>query len=87
MFSEKEGYFVTKNENGGLNPSFNGTWSASWECINDYTPLYEVLILLLMEYGLREKKKKEYPKTYEGLNPSFNGTWSASHVNHLDTEK
>ena len=36
-----------------------------------------VLILVLMEYGLRETVEEQLRKYPQGLNPCFNGIWSA----------
>ncbi len=39
--------------NGGLNPCFNGIWSASGTLTAELKQVINVLILVLMEYGLR----------------------------------
>ena len=40
----------------------------------------EVLILVLMEYGLRVNMIEEGKSRQESLNPCFNGIWSASTI-------
>ena len=45
-----------------------------------------VLILLLMEYGLREHQSPLLRSCQQRLNPSFNGIWSASLVVFTATE-
>ena len=40
--------------------------------------LRKVLILVLMEYGLRDQKRYHRDETEWSLNPCFNGIWSAS---------
>ena len=39
-----------------------------------------VLILILMEYGLRGLSNSTVGKLWRGLNPCFNGIWSASRM-------
>ena len=62
----------------GLNPCFNGIWSASKikeeieKLKND-----DVLILVLMEYGLRGIFEMMSINSKISLNPCFNGIWSA----------
>ena len=60
-----------------LNPCFNGIWSAS-EKSDLLSRSWRVLILVLMEYGLRERDLQT-STTYSSpcLNPCFNGIWSA----------
>ena len=63
----------------GLNPCFDGIWSASITRSNIRALLEGVLILVLMEYGLRESQEYETNETrVYCLNPCFNGIWSAS---------
>ena len=63
---------------GSLNPCFNGIWSA-----REYRPaalelFLIVLILVLMEYGLRVGGQTAVRGTVlDRLNPCFNGIWSA----------
>ena len=59
-----------------LNPCFNGIWSASVSGLVSYIA-YGVLILVLMEYGLRAMRKLHVEANKHGLNPCFNGIWSA----------
>ena len=61
-----------------INPCFNGIWSASlliWELDHHCVV---VLILVLMEYGLRDGWTDLQHRRRPGLNPCFNGIWSAS---------
>ena len=62
---------------GGLNPCFNGIWSASKSYVQDNN-IMSVLILVLMEYGLRGWGLMPSKKWTNSLNPCFNGIWSAS---------
>ena len=59
-----------------LNPCFNGIWSASFR-VAPRRPNSRVLILVLMEYGLRVWHLKGSMMIMECLNPCFNGIWSA----------
>ena len=60
-----------------LNPCFNGIWSATVEnTLIVY--LWEVLILVLMEYGLRHPGHFRIIAQEGCLNPCFNGIWSAT---------
>ena len=61
-----------------LNPCFNGIWSARGLKKTYTAGTCDVLILVLMEYGLRALKLLEEDETNNGLNPCFNGIWSAS---------
>ena len=55
-----------------LNPCCNGIWSQTLSNIS--LNGIGVLILVVMEYGLRHAKKKNYHKSC--LNPCCNGIWS-----------
>ena len=46
----------------------------------------DVLILLLMEHGLRDAPSSCRLYCQGSLNPSFNGTWSARGTMSLDTQ-
>ena len=60
-----------------LNPCFNGRWSASWLKMNKEIIMKKVLILVLMEDGLREFAEVTFKLPILCLNPCFNGRWSA----------
>ena len=63
----------------GLNPCFNGIWSASSSISLLPCGDEAVLILVLMEYGLRASSALHAAGDPQwGLNPCFNGIWSAS---------
>ena len=53
--------------NIGLNPCFNGIWSASVERQSSSEAPAEVLILVLMEYGLRVYRWKTVERASEVL--------------------
>ncbi len=62
-----------------INPCFNGIWSASGRRGAGCRLHLCVLILVLMEYGLRVGAPMLlWRGRYGGLNPCFNGIWSAS---------
>ena len=66
-----------------LNPCFNGIWSASVNVLTDEVKNEVVLILVLMEYGLRVYLQDSFKgEGYECLNPCFNGIWSARNLLH-----
>ena len=48
-----------------------------WEHVIKLDGLYGVLILVLMEDGLRELVNKLNELSESSLNPCFNGRWSA----------
>ena len=60
-----------------LNPCFNGRWSARFPDGNVRKSLCFVLILVLMEDGLRGPHDCYMRLIYISLNPCFNGRWSA----------
>ena len=61
-----------------LNPCFNGIWSASTSS-SIVLKGHLVLILVLMEYGLRAiSLMRNQSPPFRCLNPCFNGIWSAS---------
>ena len=61
-----------------LNPCFNGIWSASYDGIQTLTFTEDdVLILVLMEYGLRGDHAGSSTMPRSSLNPCFDGIWSA----------
>ena len=62
----------------GLNPTFSGIWSATSMQTGFVWKSGAVLILLFLEYGLRQRIKKQIPKIIRGLNPTFSGIWSAT---------
>ena len=62
----------------GLNPCFNGIWSASPTLRARARLRTIVLILVLMEYGLRGPILMALSLHSTCLNPCFNGIWSAS---------
>ncbi len=62
----------------GLNPCFNGRWSARGCPVDVLTIFVEVLILVLMEDGLRAQPLLKRLLPVVCLNPCFNGRWSAS---------
>ena len=61
-----------------LNPCFNGIWSATQNFIGINQTSGEVLILVLMEYGLRQHSATYNSGRKFCLNPCFNGIWSAT---------
>ena len=62
-----------------LNPCFNGRWSASFRRSEAKNADENVLILVLMEDGLRVLHDGDVITIpSESLNPCFNGRWSAS---------
>ena len=61
-----------------LNPCFNGIWSATYEKYNYSMDCNDVLILVLMEYGLRLFLGYDQVQGGSRLNPCFNGIWSAT---------
>ena len=65
-------------EHYSLNPCFNGIWSASLSLYAPQISDKEVLILILMEYGLRAFSVGTVKVICVRLNPCFNGIWSAS---------
>ena len=64
--------------NIGPNPCFNGIWSARASAGASYAPTEGVLILVLMEYGLRGAIRFSLSLGLYSPNPCFNGIWSAS---------
>ena len=63
-----------------LNPCFNGRYSQSGSFIG-YVKHDKVLILVLMEDTLREKKFGSKIQKPSSLNPCFNGRYSQRHRN------
>ena len=69
-----------EREQSCLNPCFNGERSVGRDVVhNVYTNM--VLILVLMEDGLRGTSRSTIPKSSGSLNPCFSGRWSASNPN------
>ena len=64
-----------------LNPCFNGIWSARIKDFASKNWSTRVLILVLMEYGLRALMGHLLDsKPIACLNPCFNGIWSARRI-------
>ena len=62
----------------GLNPYSIGIWSATIDTEEEEEDMIEVLILILLEYGLRPAKKAAKEHKLTGLNPYSIGIWSAT---------
>ena len=67
---------LTNTKQPGLNPYSIGIWSAPRLTDVNNTPL-RVLILILLEYGLRHGSKVSQQHESYGLNPYSIGIWSA----------
>ena len=63
------------------NPCSNGIWSAT-DLIWEYGTVQKVLILVLMEYGLRQVVMGIH-QVSNCLNPCFNGIWSATNMMYM----
>ena len=63
-----------------LNPCFDGIWSARRNASDNICTVYMVLILVLMEYGLRVVFLCIRRLSSHCLNPCFDGIWSASYT-------
>ena len=61
-----------------LNPYSIGIWSATMSANNLIFKDTLVLILILLEYGLRQFKGNAAPKNMPCLNPYSIGIWSAT---------
>ena len=61
-----------------LNPCFSGGWSQSILVPNRFDFNVMVLILVLVEDGLREPEPINTGYMWKGLNPCFSGGWSQS---------
>ena len=61
-----------------LNPYSIGIWSATCYVTDDAATALGVLILILLEYGLRPDGKKQEVYFCECLNPYSIGIWSAT---------
>ncbi len=67
-----------------LNPCFNGRWSARQKTYNNGKSKENVLILVLMEDGMRVKRdQNKFYLISIRLNPCFNGRWSARTPNRV----
>ena len=62
-----------------LNPCFSGGWSQSAAVAAEYKAKDGVLILVLVEDGLREDKYVFLSENVDSLNPCFSGGWSQRH--------
>ena len=63
---------------GCLNPYSIGIWSATFLQTKYYKIMNEVLILILLEYGLRQWRLVETQPPLIRLNPYSIGIWSAT---------
>ena len=61
-----------------LNPCFSGRWSVRRRYNRDDAEEDRVLILVLVEDGLRGESFNQDLSGWDGLNPCFSGRWSAS---------
>ena len=64
-----------------LNPYFTGIWSATLDNGKAYDQDGKVLILILLEYGLRLSNDLYKAGLENGLNPYSTGIWSATRKN------
>ena len=64
-----------------LNPYSIGIWSATHTEVHGRYAPYLVLILILLEYGLRLSRLMTYSQCHKGLNPYSIGIWSATNRN------
>ena len=69
----------------GLNPYCNGTWSPTLFAAI-MRPTNEVLILIVMEHGLRRAQLPSISELPCRLNPYCNGTWSPT-IRNFATSK
>ena len=62
-----------------LNPYSTGIWSATQPFYSTILADY-VLILILLEYGLRQTPTLQNQQKYLSLNPYSTGIWSATYM-------
>ena len=76
MVSEGQKNWPKKPSLQCLNPCFSGGWSQSAGALAQQRQTKSVLILVLVEDGLRAEIDARIAQIEEGLNPCFSGGWS-----------
>ena len=76
IYSQRDMKNFKKNLKKGLNPCFCGIYSQSWRCPDGCELTLHVLILVFVEFTLRDCQIKKIWKILKSLNPCFCGIYS-----------